>query len=151
MNLLIILVIFVTFFIFFTKLIIALTGKASELFLTRYFREIEALFVESKLPEDWVQNLRKIANRKRKYKRLDRKEQARAFLLLKIADLRTFFKTCRFVESEEARTLLLSQIENLKETWETADMSEILTSYNLDIDFNKEVLKTNSTTHGEDC
>ena len=151
MNLLIILIIFVTFFIFFTKLIIALTGKTSELFLTRYFREIEALFVESKLPEDWVQNLRKIANRKKKYKRLHRKEQARAFLLLKIADLRTFFKTCRFVESEEARTLLLSQIENLKETWETADMSEILTSYNLDIDFNKEVLKTNSTTHGEDC
>ena len=151
MNLLIILVIFVTFFIFFIKLIIALTGKASELFLTRYFREIEALFVESKLPEDWVQNLRKIANRKKKYKRQSRKEQARAFLLLKIADLRMFFKTCRFVESEEARALLLSQIENLKETWETADMSEILTSYNLDIDFNKEVLKTNSAMHEEDC
>ena len=135
MNLFIILVIFILVFVSFSKLVISLTGKTSERFLTRYFREIEALFVESKLPEDWVQNLIRIANKKKKSKKLHRKEQARDFLLLKITNLRTFFETCRFVESEEARSLLLSQIENLKENWKTADMCDILSSYNLYIDF----------------
>ena len=150
MNFLIILVITVTFFIFFIKLIVFLTGQVSERMLTRYFREIEALFADNKLPEEWVQNLVKIASGKKRYERLPRKEQAKAFLLLKITDLRKFFQTCRFVESEESRTLLLSQIDKLKETWESADVSEIFAFYNLDIDFNNKPFKMNSKMHQDD-
>ena len=48
-----------------------------------------------------------------------------SFLLKKITELRKFFKTCRFVESEEARGMLIYQIDNLKERWQSSDASEI--------------------------
>ena len=149
MNLFIILVIIVTFFMFLIKFIVSLTGRVSERVLTRYFRSVEALFAQNKLPEDWVKHLEKLAKARRRSVQLPRSAQAKAFLLQKITELRKFFNTCRFVESEEARTMLLNQIDNLKERWERSDTSEIVGFYKIDIDFNNEADDRNLTTHHE--
>lgn len=147
MNLFIILVIIVTFFMFLIKFIVSLTGRVSERILTQYFRSIEALFAQNKLPEDWVKHLEKLAKARQRSGHLPRSEQAKAFLLQKIMELRKFFKTCRFVESEEARSMLLYQIDNLKERWQSSDASEIIALYNIDIDLNSKLGEQNLTTH----
>ena len=149
MNLFIILIIIVTFFMFLIKFIVSLTGRVSERVLTRYFRSVEALFAQNKLPEDWVKHLEKLAKARRRSAQLPRSARAKAFLLKKITELRKFFNTCRFVESEEARTMLLNQIDNLKERWERSDASEIVGFYKIDIDFNNEADDQNLTTHHE--
>ena len=147
MNLFIILVIIVTFFMFLIKFIVSLTGRVSERILTRYFRSVEALFAQNKLPEEWVKHLEKLAKARQRSLHLPRSEQAKAFLLKKITELRKFFKTCRFVESEDARGMLIYQIDNLKERWQSSDASEILSFYNIDIDFDYEPGEQNQTIH----
>ena len=125
----------------------SLTGRVSERILTQYFRSIEALFAQNKLPEDWVKHLEKLAKARQRSGHLPRSKQAKAFLLQKITELRKFFKTCRFVESEEARGMLLYQIDNLKERWQSSDASEIIAFYKIDIDLNSELGEQNLTTH----
>lgn len=147
MNLFIILVIIVTFFMFLIKFIVSLTGRVSERILTRYFRSVEALFAQNKLPEDWVKHLEKLAKARQKSVQRPKSVQAKAFLLKEITELRQFFKTCRFVESEEARAMLLNQIDNLTERWQSSNAFEIIASYNIDINFTNEVGKKYSTKH----
>ncbi len=144
MNLFIILLIVVTFFLLLIKLIASLMGRVSERMLTQYFRSIDALFAQNALPEDWTKQLKKLAQARRVIRKNQPWEvEAKAFLLKKTYKLRKFFETCRFVDSEEARALLLTQIDNLTERWEQSELSEIFAYYKFNIDVDKELRDQN--------
>ena len=135
MNLIIILFIVVTVFLLLLKLFGSLTGRVSERLLTSHFRALEALLEHDKLPAEWGEEVRKMAQNRTVRGGLSddlpREEQAKSFLLKKIRSLHKYFETSPFVESPETRALLLEQLEALTEQWESAELSEILAEYDL--------------------
>ncbi|MDE0783000.1 MAG: hypothetical protein OSB34_07435 [Planktomarina sp.] len=147
MNLVTMLFTVVTFFLFSITLIAVLAWHVSERMLAQYFRYIESLFAENTLPEDWVTHLRKLAKGRQDLRQQLWNAQSKAFLLKKITKLHKFFETCRFVDSEEARILLLNQIDAVKERWEISNTSEIIAFYKLNIDVDNELRNENLSVH----
>ena len=147
MNLATMLFIVVTFFLFSITLIAVLAWHVSERMLAQYFRSVESLFAENTLPEDSVTHLRKLAKGRQDLRQQLWNAQSKAFLLKKITKLRKFFETCRFVDSEEARILLLNQIDAVKERWEISNTSEIIAFYKLNIDVDNELRNENLSVH----
>ena len=141
MNLFIILLVVITVFLLLIKLIGSLTGRVSERLLTNHFRALEALLEYDKLPTDWVEQLKKMARggrvRRRFVRQLPWEAAAKPFLIKKIRQLYKFFEGCPFVESPEARALLLEQLEAVTKRWESSELPEILAYYNLAIDIFK--------------
>ena len=132
MNFFIILLIIVTAFLLIIKLIASLTGRVSERMLTNYFRDLEALLTHDKLPDGWVEELKKMAHKGHSH-HTPWEEPAKDFLLKNIHRLHKYFEECPFVEGPEARALLLEQLEALTRHWETAELSEILAYYGLSL------------------
>ena len=125
----------VTVFLLLIKLIAVLIGRVSERMLTQYFRSVEALFADHKLPDDWHKHIEKMAHPKQGLRPLKLgQEQANVFLLKKITKLRTFIETCRFVEGDEARDLLVTKIDTVIKRWEDSELSEVLAYYKVDIE-----------------
>ena len=126
MYIFLILLVAVTGLLLILKLIATLTGRVSEHLLTGHFRALEALLEHNQLPDAWVEQLRKMAHGKSSLQ-----EAAKPFLLKKIGQLTTYFEGSPFVESAEARALLLEELTVITQRWEKAEISEILAHYDL--------------------
>ena len=63
MQLFIILVVVVSVFLLLIKLVGSLTGRISERMVTNYFRSAEALLERDRLPENWNQEVARMARR----------------------------------------------------------------------------------------
>lgn len=133
MNLFIIFLIVITFFLLLIKLIASLIGRVSERLLTNHFRNLETLLEHDQLPVDWGEKLEKIAQGGGAHilfvRQLLWDEEAKSFLMKKILALYKFFENSPFVESQEARELLLEQLETVINRWEGSEVPEILAYY----------------------
>lgn len=146
MKLFIVLLIVVTVFLLLIKLIAALTGRVSERLLTRYFRDLEAIVEHDTLPATWENQLRLVAHGRRMGRRFGsesdvqgspREEVAKSLLIEKIRRLQNYFEGSPFVESPEARELLLEKLEAVAKRWQESDLSEILAHYDVTIGVNQ--------------
>lgn len=132
MNLFFVLLFILMVFLLLIKLIASLMSRVSERLLTYYFRSIEALLAEHKLPEEWAEQIKKMAKGgyvRMRLQRLPWDVEAKAFLVKKIYQLRLFFERCPFVDSHEARELLLTQIDTVIRCWEASELSDLLAYY----------------------
>jgi len=92
--------------------------------LSDYFREAE-IIVEGRIPKKWVIQI----NRRLALNRLTsifRKNPTGTELALrKIDKLIRFFKNSQFFEDEDARTLLLSQLQDTHKRWSNMTWEEL--------------------------
>lgn len=133
MNLFLILLAVVTVYLLLIKLVAALTGRLSERFLTSYFRDLEALLEEDKLPVEWSRQVQQLTRGRPSHTNTvdlaSREGAAKAFLMKKIRTLSNYFQSSPFVESPETRALLLERLETLIRRWEESELPEILADY----------------------
>ena len=115
-----------------------MTGRLSERMVTNFFRSAEALLERDRLPQDWNDELAKMAKhgtvRRWVIYRVPWQEAAKPYLMKKINSLHKFFEKCPFVESPESRELLLKRLDVIIERWEGSERSEILRHYDFAVD-----------------
>ncbi len=115
-----------------------MTGRLSERMVTTYFRSAEALIERDRLPQSWSGRLTETAKRGTVRQRLiyvvPWQEVAKPYLMKEIKGLHKYFEKCPFVENPEARELLLKRIGVVIERWESSELSEILSYYDVSID-----------------
>jgi hypothetical protein len=124
--------------LFLFKMLGSVTGRLTERMVTTYFRSAEALLDRDRLPSDWNEGLTAMAKRgtvqHRLIYRVPWQEVAKPYLMKKVNGLHKYFEKCPFVDSPEARELLLQEFDVVIERWESSELSEILSYYDFAID-----------------
>lgn len=138
MQIFVVLLAIVSVFLLLIKLLGSFSGRISERMITGYFQSAEALLERDKLPDDWNARLTTMAKRRAILERLlpfgPERNPARAYLMKRIKRLHKFFGKCPFVESPEAREMLLDRLDVVIDRWEKSDLPEILRYYDSTID-----------------
>ena len=113
-------------------------ARMTERSLTGKFRALDSLLEQDTLPNEWVDQIKKMAThgtvRTGSGSFSAWEPAAKIFLLKESKQLRQFFVKCPFVEHEETRALILDRITTVIERWEQEELKEILAHYKLTIE-----------------
>jgi hypothetical protein len=119
------------------KLMASMMGRIIERILTGHFRALEAILELDKMPQEWGDELKKMAQQgtvRTRQGSIRWEDEAKPFLLKKMQGLRDHFDKSRFLEGPETREILLQSLDEVRGRWEGSELSEILNHYNLKID-----------------
>ncbi len=119
------------------KLMASMMGRITERILTGHFRALEAIVELDKMPQEWGDELKKIAEQGTVRTRQGTKrweDEAKPFLMKKMKILRNHFEKSRFLEGPETRQILLSSLDEVRDRWNDSELLEILKHYDLKVD-----------------
>lgn len=109
-----------------SRFIVWLGTKAARVSITEHFIDAEFILNQHRVPERWSTRpslfTRLMQGSKPKF---TKQESSQSFYLEKLDGLIRFFETCPFVQDEETRTVLLEQLTQERNHWQTKAMSEI--------------------------
>ena len=137
MQLFVILLAIVSISLLLIKLLGSFTGSLSQRIVSSHFQSAEALLERDRLPSDWRGRLEGFAKRgtnRQPPPLVPGVKAGKRYLMKKIHGLHNFFEKCPFVESAEARDLLLSEIDAVINRWDKSDLPEILRYYGVSVD-----------------
>ncbi|MAZ53696.1 MAG: hypothetical protein CMO31_06735 [Trueperaceae bacterium] len=119
------------------KLMASMMGRITERILTGHFRALEAIVELDKMPQEWGDELKKMAEQGTVRTRQGTKrweDEAKPFLMKKMKILRNHFEKSRFLEGPETRQILLSSLDEVRDRWNDSELLEILKHYDLKVD-----------------
>ena len=135
--------IFLTFLVavvavlFLVKLMASMMGRITERILTGHFRALESIVELDKIPQEWGEELKKMAQQGTVRTRQGTKrweDEAKTFLMKKMKILRSHFEKSRFLEGPETRQILLSSLDEVRDRWNDSELIEILKHYDFEVD-----------------
>ena len=112
-------------------------GRITERILTGHFRALEAIGELDKRPQEWGDELKKMAEQGTVRTRQGTKrweDEAKPFLMKKMKILRNHFEKSRFLEGPETRQILLSSLDEIRDRWNDSELLEILKHYDFKVD-----------------
>ena len=119
------------------KLMASMLGRITERILTGHFRALEAIVELDKMPQEWGDELKKMAEQGTVRTRQGTKrweDEAKPFLMKKMKILRNHFEKSRFLEGPETRQILLSSLDEVRDRWNDSELLEILKHYDFKVD-----------------
>ncbi len=119
------------------KLMASMMGRITERILTGHFRALEAIVELDKMPQEWGDELKKMAEQGTVRTRQGTKrweDEAKPFLMKKMKILRNHFEKSRFLEGPETRQILLSSLDEVRDRWNDSELLEILKHYDFKVD-----------------
>ena len=119
------------------KLMASMLGRITERILTGHFRALEAIVELDKMPQEWGDELKKMAEQGTVRTRQGTKrweDEAKPFLMKKMKILRNHFEKSRFLEGPETRQILLSSLDEIRDRWNDSELLEILKHYDFKVD-----------------
>ena len=119
------------------KLMASMMGRITERILTGHFRALEAIVELDKMPQEWGDELKKMAEQGTVRTRQGTKrweDEAKPFLMKKMKILRNHFEKSRFLEGPETRQILLSSLDEIRDRWNDSELLEILKHYDFKVD-----------------
>ena len=112
-------------------------GRITERILTGHFRALEAILELDKMPQEWGDELKQMAQQgtvRTRQGSIRWEDEAKPFLLKKIKGLRDHFEKSRFLEGPETRQILLGSLDEVRDRWKNSELLEILNYYDLTVD-----------------
>lgn len=135
MQIFLVLLVVVSLFLFIIKIGGSYAGRMTGTMVTDYFKAAEALIEEDTMPAAWLQRLRQMARRGSLLQLLPGQrswqERGEVYLLKQIHKVRTYFTKCPFVDTEESREILLSELDELIALWVSWGFDGITEHYGL--------------------